>query len=127
VPHLARRLEPLAYALPAALLGCAAVVGAYLTDPLVPAAVLLALGAAAICVANPFVGVLLAIALIPLELLALPLGGTTSVSPAEGVFALSGLAWGARRVANASPPWVRSDSSCSLWSRASSWPLRSSP
>lgn len=108
MPGLARKLEPLAFALPAGLLACAAVLGAYLTDPLVPLAVLLALGAAALCVARPFAGVLLAIALVPLELFALPLGGTTSVSPAEGTFALSGLAWGARRIAEESPPWVRS-------------------
>jgi putative inorganic carbon (hco3(-)) transporter len=75
-----------------------AVVSAYLTSPVVPLIALATAAGAALSLWRPLVALHLAIAGIPLELFAVPVG-PAALTPAEAIFALSGLGWAARRLA----------------------------
>ena len=102
-----RRLEPAVPVLAAALLGLAVVQIAYRTNPVVPLA--LAAGAALLVLSltRPMFTLHVAVALAPLELLSFQLGGA-GLSPAEAMLALSGLGWGASRVARGQSPFASS-------------------
>ena len=106
---LARDWAPsLAYAAAAAAITAGAVWVAYALGPVVPVLALGALALAAVAVANPLAAVAVAVALVPLEVFSLGVGGDAGLSPAEGAFALGGFAWAIRRVAAGLPPFVDS-------------------
>lgn len=102
-----RRLEPLLFGLTGMLVAAVAVQVAYRTEPVVPLALAGALAAGALALWRPMVALVLSIALVPLELLSLKLGGL-GVSPAEAMFAMTGAAWAVRRLAFGEPPFVPS-------------------
>lgn len=106
-PQALRRLDPVIWALPAALLGALAVRLAYETHPLVPLAGLAATGAAVLALLRPMWVLYAAVALVPLELFSLPLGGA-SLTPTEGLFALAGLGWALSRLLQGQLPLVDS-------------------
>ena len=101
-------MQPLPYAAAAAALTGAAMWVAYSVSPLVPLVLLGVLGLAALAVANPLAVIAVAIALIPLEVVSVAVGGDAGLSPAEGAFALGALGWVARRLAAGLPPVVDS-------------------
>ena len=101
-------MQPLLYAAAAAAITGAAVWLAYGLGPLVPLVLLGVAGLAALSVANPLAVIAVAIALIPLEVVSVAVGGDAGLSPAEGAFALGALGWVARRLAAGLPPVVDS-------------------
>ena len=101
-------VQPLPYAAAAAAITASAVWLAYNFGPLVPLALLAVLALAALAVANPMAVVVIAVALIPLEVVSVAVGGDAGLSPAEGAFALAALGWVARRLAAGEPPFVDS-------------------
>ena len=103
-----RALEPFALAIPAAALGAAASWATYAYGPTTVLAATAAIVGAAVAAYRPIWGVALAIGLIPLELFAVSIGGEAGVSASEAMFAFSGFAWAARRVAAGALPWVAS-------------------
>ena len=100
--------QPLVFAAAAAALAAGGMLLAYSAGPVFLLVALGALGIAALAVANPLTAVLVAITLIPLELVSLAVGGDAGISPAEGVFALAGFGWVARRIMAGLPPYVDS-------------------
>ena len=100
--------QPLVFAAAAAALAAGGMLLAYSAGPVFLLVALGALGIAALAVANPLTAVLVAITLIPLELVSLAVGGNAGISPAEGVFALAGFGWVARRIMAGLPPYVDS-------------------
>jgi O-antigen ligase len=80
----------------------AALVLAYLTNPLAPVVALAAAGGAVLAVWRPVAALHVAVAAIPLELLSVQIGAA-ALTPAEAMFALCGLTWAARRVATGAP------------------------
>ena len=100
-----RRLEPLVAGLIAIAVGYVSVQLAYRIDPIAPIALMAAGGAVWLAFARPIWSLCFAILLIPLELVSFRLGGI-GLSPAEGVFLLTGLAWAARRIVEGELPWV---------------------
>jgi len=101
-------IQPLAFATAAAALTAAGMLIAYTAGPLILIVAIGALAVAALALANPLAAVLVAITLIPLEIFSLAVGGDAGISPAEGVFALAGFGWVARRLMAGLPPWVDS-------------------
>lgn len=87
----------------AGVLASGGILLAYATAPLVPVAVLVAAGGAVLAVARPLALVGAAIAFIPLEFLALPLGGA-GITTTEALFGLAGLGWAARRLGEGRSP-----------------------
>jgi len=102
-----RRLEPAVPILAAALLGLAVVQVAYRTSPMVPLILAAAAALLVLSVTRPMITLYVAVALAPLELLSFQLGGA-GLTPAEGMLALSGLGWGASRLARGQSPLVSS-------------------
>jgi len=90
-----------------ALTGAAISELAYLTQPIVPLALAGALAMAVLAVARPMLSLYAAIALAPLELLSFSLG-PASVSPAEGLLALTGLGWAVSRLLRGQAPFAPS-------------------
>lgn len=112
-----RRLDFLAIPLAALALSLAVVQLAYITEPWVPLAVIGILAAIGVTLARPLVGLYLAIALAPLELFSITLGGSGSggaegggfgLSPPEAMLLVTGGAWALRRVVNGQLPFVPS-------------------
>ena len=101
-------IQPLVFAAGAAALAAAAMLLAYSAGPLVPVVLVAALALGALALVKPIGVVLVAIALIPLEIVSLAVGGDAGLSPAEGVFAFAGFGWVARRLAAGLPPYVNS-------------------
>lgn len=112
-----RRLDFLLIPLAALAVSLAAVQLAYLTEPWVPLAAIAVAAAVAATLARPLVGLYLAIALAPLELFSLTLGGSSSggaegggfgLSPPEAMLLVTGGAWALRRVVGGQLPLVES-------------------
>jgi putative inorganic carbon (HCO3(-)) transporter len=101
-------IQPLVLAAAAAALTAAGMLLAYSSGPVILVVVVAALAVAALALANPLAAVLVAITLIPLEIVSLAVGGDAGISPAEGVFALAGFGWVARRLIAGLPPYVDS-------------------
>lgn len=100
-----RRLEPLVAGLIAVVVGYVSVQLAYRFNPIAPIALMGAGGAVWLAFARPIWSLCFAIMLIPLELLSVQLGGI-GLSPAEGVFVLTGVAWAAKRLSYGELPWA---------------------
>jgi O-antigen ligase len=75
-----------------------AVVAAYLTSPVAPLVAIAGAGATVLAFRSPLAALHVAVAAIPLELLSLQVG-PAAVTPAEVMFALSGVGWATRRLA----------------------------
>jgi O-antigen ligase len=75
-----------------------AVVAAYLTSPVLPLIALAAAAGAVLALWRPMVALHMAVAAVPLELVAARVG-PAALTPAEVLFVFSGLGWAARRVA----------------------------
>jgi O-antigen ligase len=90
--------EEYGYVLLLADLVVVAIVMAYLTSPVVPVVATAGVAAVVLAVWRPLAALHLAVAAIPLELLSLRVG-PAALTPAEALFALSGVGWGARRLA----------------------------
>jgi O-antigen ligase len=102
-----RRLEPIALALTGVAFGAAIALVAYRTNPAVPVVAAAALAALVLAVVRPVAAVCLAVALVPLELFALPLGGF-GLNPAEALFALTGVTWAVVQLAGGKAAWTPS-------------------
>jgi O-antigen ligase len=102
-----RRLEPLFAAILAVAVALGTVQLAYRVSPIAPLVAGGALGAVTLALARPMWVLYLSIAAIPLELLAVKVG-SIGLSPGEGLFLLTGLAWAARRVVEGHAPWTPS-------------------
>jgi O-antigen ligase len=100
-----RRLEPLLAALAALVAGLVCVQLAYRVHPIAPIALMGAAGGVWLAFWRPVWSLYCAILLIPLELVSFRVGAA-GLSPAEGVFLLTGAAWAARRLAFGQLPWV---------------------
>jgi O-antigen ligase len=100
--------QPLLYAAVGAAMTASLIWLAYALGPLAPLVALGVLGLTALAVANPLVVVAVAVALVPLEVVSVAVGGDAGLSPAEGAFALAGLGWASRRLAAGLPPFVDS-------------------
>src|SRR5215208_305490 len=104
-----RRLEPVVAGLIAVLIaivaGFVCVQLAYRVNPIAPIALMGAAGAVWVAFWRPVWSLYAAILLIPLELVSFRVGAA-GLSPAEGVFLLTGVAWVARRLAMGELPWV---------------------
>lgn len=98
------RLAPLLWAIVAAPLGAVGILIADRTDPVVPLGLLAGVGALALAYSRPLLSVLLAIALVPLEVVSIPLGAL-ALSPTELVFVLTGFVWAARQLVEGRSPW----------------------
>ena len=110
-----RRLDFLLIPLAALAASLAAVQLAYVTEPWVPLAASGAAAAVAATLARPLAGLYLAIALAPLELFSLTLGGSGgadgggfSLSPPEAMLLVTGGAWALRRIVAGQLPLVES-------------------
>jgi len=112
-----RRLDFLLIPLAALALSLAAVQLAYVTEPWVPLAAIAVAAAVAATLARPLAGLYLAIALAPLELFSLTLGGSSSggaegggfgLSPPEAMLLVTGGTWALRRIVNGQLPLVPS-------------------
>ena len=97
-------VQPLPYAAAAAAITARAVWLALQLRAARAAGTLGVLGLAALAVANPIAVVAVAVALIPLEVVSVAVGGDAGLSPAEGAFVLAALGWVARRLAAGLPP-----------------------
>lgn len=106
-------LSPVAWALAFAPLGALAVLLADRTHPAVPIAAFFGVGAVLLAYTRPLLALLAAIALVPLEVFAIPLGGI-GLSPSEMLFVVTALVWAVSRLAAGRAPWVSSPVS---------WPL----
>lgn len=104
---VAGRLVPAALALAMAPAGVLAILLAHRTHPVVPLVLVGGAGALVLAYARPLAGVLLAIALIPLEVFAIPLGAIV-LSPTELMFAVTGVLWAVRRIVEGNRPWAAS-------------------
>lgn len=98
-----RRLEPTLPLLAAALLGVAVVQLAYRTNPLVPLALAGAAPLLVLSVTKPILTLYVSIALAPLELISVGLGGV-GVSPAEAMLVLTGFGWATARLVRGEAP-----------------------
>jgi putative inorganic carbon (hco3(-)) transporter len=107
-PFSLRYVQALGLVLGAVVTGVATAALAYKTEPWVPLAAAALVGACGLAFAQPIVALCLAIALSPLELLSFPLGGDAGVTPAEGMFVLTGLGWAAARLSRGQGLWVSS-------------------
>ncbi len=112
-----RRLDFLLMPLAALAVSLAAVQLAYMTEPWVPVALIGVAAAVAATLARPILGLYLAIALAPLELFSLTLGGSSSggadgggfgLSPPEAMLLVTGGAWALRRIVGGQLPLVES-------------------
>jgi O-antigen ligase len=101
------RFGSLAAAVVAAPLGALAILLAYRTNPAVPLAALLGVGVVLLAYFRPLAGVLLALALVPLEVFAFTLG-PVGLGPSEAVFVVTGYAWAAKRLGAGLTPWAAS-------------------
>ena len=101
-------IQPFVLAAAAAALTAAGMLLAYSAGPVILVVAVAALAVVALALANPLAAVLVAITLIPLEIVSLAVGGDAGISPAEGVFALAGFGWVARRLMAGLPPYVDS-------------------
>lgn len=104
--RLLNRLEPVASAAAVAVTVCAFVFVAYRTSPVVPLAALAALVAAATALVRPVWVVFAAILALPMEAVSLPIGAA-GLTPAESLFALPGVLWAGRQIADGRLPVVR--------------------
>ena len=95
-----------ALALLAAAASAGVILVAHRTSPAVPVAGLFAAVAAVAAVTRPLVILYLAVALVPLELVELPLGAV-GVTATEALFALAGIGWAVGRIAQGRAPVVR--------------------
>jgi len=102
-----RRLEPVALVAVAALLGAGTALVAYMTEPYVPFAIAGSAALVALSISRPFLVLYAGVALVPLELVSVRIGGA-GLSPAEAAFALSGLGWAAARLARGEAPFIPS-------------------
>jgi O-antigen ligase len=102
-----RTIEPLVFAIPAALCAGAAVLLSYATKPYLPLVGVVVAGGLLVALWRPPVALYGAVALVPLELFRLPLVGV-NLTPAKAMFVVAGLAWAARRVADGRVPLVAS-------------------
>jgi O-antigen ligase len=96
------------------LVGAGSVMLAYRTRLWVPAALLVAALLLVVVLVKPMLSLHLAIALVPLEVLDVVRIGAGGISVSEALFALTGLGWAAKRVAEREPLFV---------SGPMSWPL----
>ena len=99
-----RRLEPFLVALFGIAVGLVFVRIAYRTSPVVPLVMGGAVAAAFVALWRPMWLLYVSIALIPLELISLKIGGF-GLSPAEAAFLLTGAGWAAGRAAAGHAPW----------------------
>ena len=102
-----RLLVPGLWALGLAPLGALAMLVAHRLHPAVPLAAVLLLGAVVLAWTRPVAAVMVAVALIPLEIVSVPIAGA-AVTPMEAMFVLTGLLWALRRVVEGRLPWSRS-------------------
>jgi O-antigen ligase len=102
-----RIAEPLGVALVGAAFAATITLVAYETSPLVPVVGAAALGAAVLAVLRPLAALCLAIALVPLELFALPVG-RFGLNPAEALFALTAVAWAVVQLGSGNAAWTPS-------------------
>jgi O-antigen ligase len=102
-----RRLEPLFAAILAVAVAIVSTELAYRISPIAPLVAGGALGAVALALARPMWVLYLSIAAIPLELIAVKIG-SIGLSPGEGLFLLTGIAWAGRRLAEGRAPWTPS-------------------
>ena len=109
----ARHLSPALWALAAAPLGVLTILLAHRTHPAVPLAAIALAAVVALAFFRPVAAVMVAIALAPLEVIAIPVGGV-EVTPMEIVFVLTALVWSARRVIEGHAPWAASPISLPL-------------
>lgn len=103
-----RIAELIGFAAAGGLAGLLVIEAAYRVNEYAP---LVAAGGIALgwlAVTRPVAAVYAAVALIPLEVLPLPLGDIATLSPAEAGFALAGLGWVARRLLTRQLPYVAS-------------------
>lgn len=107
------RLGPLAWAIALAPAGALVVLLADRTHPVVPIALAGAAAAGTLVLLRPMLALVLAVALVPLEIFSIPLGGI-GLSPAELMFALTGYGWAVKRLADGKRPWSDSPLSGSL-------------
>lgn len=101
------RLGPLVWAIALAPVGGLAVLVAYETSPVIPLAAIAAAGAVVLVYLRPIVALGVAVALVPLEVFAIPLG-SLGLSPAELMFALTGYGWAFGKLATGERPWTPS-------------------
>ncbi|MDP9386168.1 MAG: O-antigen ligase family protein [Actinomycetota bacterium] len=106
-------LSPVAWALALAPVGALSVLLADRTNPAVPLVALFGIGAVLLAYTQPLLALLAAIALVPLEVFAIPLGGI-GLSPSEMLFVVTALVWAVSRLAAGHAPWISSPVS---------WPL----
>jgi O-antigen ligase len=99
-----RRLEPILIALFGVVVGIVCVQLAYRTHPVVPLVLVGAAGACLVALWRPMWLLYAAVALIPLELISVRIGGF-GLSPAEAAFLLTGLGWAGQRIAKGEAPW----------------------
>lgn len=104
-------MSPLLTALPAigaavAVAGVAVVVAllAYRTAPFVPLVAAAAGASLLVALVRPTLTLYAAVALVPLELVALPIGDV-GITPSETMFALTGVAWAGRRIVSGQLPF----------------------
>ncbi|HEX8105979.1 MAG TPA: O-antigen ligase family protein [Solirubrobacteraceae bacterium] len=107
------RLELLAWPVLLAPLGALAILLADRTNPIAPLAVVGGVGLLALAWARPLLALLVGIGLVPLEVFSIPLGAI-ALSPAELVFVLTGVVWGARQLVEGRRPWAASPLSVPL-------------
>ncbi len=95
-------LHPLTLAAAAGALAGGAILAAYQITPLAPLGALALVAAAGVALVRPLAVAGAAVALIPAEFFALSVG-SAGVTATEGLFALAGLGWAARRLAARQP------------------------
>lgn len=100
------RLEPIASAAFVAAAVSGLIYLAYISNPAVSIAALLAVAAALAALVKPVWVVIGAIFALPLETLSLPVG-SAGLTPAESLFALAGAAWAAKQLIDGHLPVVR--------------------
>lgn len=82
-------------------------VGAYMTEPWVPLVAFASLVTVGVVLWRPMLGLYMAVALVPLEVVSITLGDA-GLTPAEVVFLTVGVTWAFRRLTQASLPFVPS-------------------
>jgi len=107
-------MEAAGFALGAAALTAGAIQLAYATHPVVPLALFGLLGAVALAYARPMYALYASLLMAPLDLVTIPLVGEATLSPAEGMFLITGWVWALRRLAEGEAPYSQSPLSAPL-------------
>ena len=107
------RLVPALWALALAPLGALAMIVAYRFHPAVLLAAIAGGGAVGLAYLRPMWAVFVAVALVPLEVISVPVGAT-SITPFEIMLAVAGGMWALRRLVEGRAPWAASPLSLPL-------------